>query len=139
MLFLLLTCFAGRSQNTKPGVGQLHDSIHVFLHRYFPENQVDHYKLERDGLAVTAFDIYLDDGSEIVFNRDGEWTEIDMDKKPVPNPLIPPAILQYVRTEYPKADIIEIEKEEKNIYKIVLDNDVDFLINESGQLIHTDD
>ena len=131
--------FTAHCQNNKPGVEQLHDSIHLFLQRYFPDNKVDHYKLERDGLSVTAFDIYLDDKTEIVFNREGEWTEIDMNKKAVPNPLVPPAILQYVRTKYPKTDITEMEKEEGNTYKISLSNDVDFYMNESGQLIQYDD
>lgn len=126
-IFFLGVNISGYSQK-KPGEGVLHDSIHTFIARYFPNNKVDHYKLDRDGLDITAFDIYLDNGSEIVFTRYGIWKEIDMPKrKAVPQAILPSYVTEYINKTYPKSYVTDIEKDDGN-FEITLNNGKEFKI-----------
>lgn len=66
------------------------------------------------------------DGTELEFNSNGEWIEIDAeDNKAVADIFVPEAILSYVTVNYPDAVIENIDRKNNNRYEVELNNDVE--------------
>ena len=70
-------------------------------------------------LLEQHYNVKLADGTEIEFDSDGVWKEISAKTSAVPNPIIPEAILNYIRDNFKSSPVIQIEKKEYG-YKIEL-------------------
>lgn len=142
-LVLVLTSgsllFAQQTKTAKPDSQELHADIHTFLNQYFPNDAVKTYKLNWNGPEISAFDLMLNSGTEVVFNRDGKWIEIDMAmKSEVPNGIAPDPVSIYIKNHHPHVYITEIQKEHTG-YEISLSNGVDLNFSETGEYLGIDD
>ncbi|MBC9796133.1 PepSY-like domain-containing protein [Sinomicrobium weinanense] len=90
------------------------------------------------GADGTLYETRLSNDFEIDFNTDGEWTDIEGNGQPVPDDLIPPAILNEVRQNYPDPIFIEGIDLEPNGYEVELSNDVDLYFDLNGNFISED-
>ena len=77
-------------------------------------------------------------GTEVDFDKKGNWDNVDCKTKAVPASLVPAAIAQYVKAHYPNTVIVKIDKE-RGGYEIELSNDLDLKFNSKGKLIGIDD
>ena len=85
-----------------------------------------------------SYECHLDDGTSIEFHRNGKWDKVDCHMTAVPAGIVPPAIQQYVQTNYPGTVITKIDKERYG-YEIELSNEFDLKFNSRGILIGMDD
>lgn len=109
----------------------------AMLRTNFPKAQVNHIKLETKAFGRDEYDVILNDGTEVEFNHDGDWKEVDCGVKAVPASLVMPVIGKYVRTNYPSATIVGIEIDRRS-YEVKLSNGVDLKFGRDGHFIKVD-
>ena len=109
-------------------VSQLPAAVTTFVTKNFPGKNITYAEKE----------VMLDDGAKIDFDKKGNWDKVDCETYAVPAALVPAAIAQYVKTNFPGAKIVKIDKE-RHGYDIELSNDMELKFNKSGALIGMDD
>ncbi|RXE69944.1 hypothetical protein ED328_00800 [Muribaculaceae bacterium Isolate-001 (NCI)] len=96
-------------------------------------------KMDKDFGRVTEYEAILADGTEISFDRDGNWDNIEVNKsKSVPAALVPKGIRNFVAKQQPGQRIVGIDKERSG-YDVELTNGIDLKFNKAGQFIRYDD
>ena len=105
----------------------------TFLSEHFSGVKVSRVEKDKETNGQ-RFDVLLADGTEVEFDQDGSWTEVDCTPKAVPNAIIPEAIGNYVRTNYPDLLIVQIERESYG-YEIDLSNDLDIKFDNQYKVI----
>ena len=109
-------------------------SSKAFIEQYFPKMSVVLVEMDDDDEGGKEYSVYLNDGTKIEFDMQGEWKRIGRNKTGVPATLVPPAIWKYATTHYPEDVITKLSKKPYG-YKIELSNDEDMRFTPQGQFI----
>ena len=134
MLLQSVTCLA--DDKIIP-VEQLPAPAKTFVKKYFPQATIEYATKDTEFMGTT-YEVRLSDGTEVDFDKKGNWDNVDCKTKAVPASLVPAAIAQYVKAHYPNTVIVKIDKE-RGGYEIELSNDLDLKFNSKGNLIGIDD
>lgn len=118
-------------------VNQLPLTARNFINQYFTKPQVAHIKIETDILKNKKYEVLLTNRTEIEFNSEGNWTEVDCKKNAVPAALIPVSVKEYVRQNFPRESITKIER--KGGVEVELTNDYTLKFNKKGRFVGMDD
>ena len=118
-------------------VEQLPAAAKTFVKQYFPNSTIS-YATKDAEFSGTKYEARLADGTEIDFDKKGNWDKVDCKMKAVPAALVPAAIAQFVKANHPDAVITKIDKERYG-YEIELSNDLELKFNKNGQLTAIDD
>ena len=129
-LMMSAVCFA---DDFPIPVEQLPAAAKTFVQKTFPGKKIIY--AEKDN---GKYEARLDDGTEIDFDRKGNWDKVDCHVTPVPAALVPAAIQQYVSANFATEVITKIDKERYG-FEIELSNDLDLKFNKAGALIGMDD
>ena len=89
------------------------------------------------GVVSRSYDVVLQNGTKLEFDKKGNLTEIDCKQATVPAKLIPQAIRNYLKENYPAQAVKKIEMN-KNEYEVELANGLDLTFNKHFQLIDID-
>lgn len=115
-------------------VTQLPEGAKTFVATHFPGKKI--FYAQKDG---RKYEVRLDDGTEIDFDRKGVWDKVDChDFQAVPATIIPAPIASYVQTNFSTFFITKIDKERYG-YSIELSNDIELKFDKLGNLIGVDD
>ena len=117
---------------------KLPEAARTFISTYFPKAQVSHIKIESELFQTKKYEVLLTDRTEIDFNRDGKWMEVDCDDAPVPQGLIPAYVTAYLKENFPDAYVTKIEWERREV-EVDLSNDWSLTFNTKGELMDIDD
>ena len=102
----------------------------TMLKKYFPLLKVNHVKVDKD-LLSTEYEVILSDGTEVDFNKDGDWKSIDRGQKAVPDALVLKPIREYVAKAYPGQKIVDIDKDRKG-YEVTLTRGLELEFDTAG-------
>ena len=117
---------------------QLPAAAQAFIKEHFPESTISFAKKDAE-LSGTTYEVTLQDGTEIDFDRKGVWDKVDChDFQAVPATIIPAPIAAYVQTNFSTFFITKIDKEHYG-YSIELSNDIELKFDKLGNLIGVDD
>lgn len=109
-----------------------------FIATYFADATITHAKKEKDGLLGKEFKVYLSDGTEIDFDKDGDWVAVDgAQNASIPTGFILNPIVTYVSSTYSDATISSIVKE-RNGFEVELTNGVDLEFDSEGDFTRVD-
>ena len=132
-LCLLLT--ACRDRAVTPA--QLPEQVKSFLQQHFPEQNVTYAENERQ-LTGTTYDVVLSDGTSIEFDTSGQWEKIEGNiNNPIPTVLIPEPIVNLIKSQYPDALIVKVDREHGD-YEVELANGLEMKFNKQGALLEMD-
>lgn len=96
-------------------------------------------KIDKDWGRVSEYEVVLTDGSEITFDRSGNWKDIETAHAvAVPAAFIPDGVKSYITKNHPGTHVVGIDKE-KSGYEVELSNGVDLKFNRNGQFVRYDD
>ncbi|WP_373720224.1 PepSY-like domain-containing protein [Bacteroides heparinolyticus] len=109
-----------------------------FINRHFTKPQIHYIKIESEILQNKKYEVQLADFTEIDFDKQGNWLEVDCKKAAIPAALIPTSIQEYVKTNFPREIITKIERERSGM-KIELSNDYSLKFNKKGKFVSIDD
>ena len=136
-IFALVLLMTGCTD--KPVVpAQLPQQITAFIQQNFPGQSIS---FAAKDLEITGwkYDVVLADGTQIDFDTDKMWDKIQCTmSNPVPTALIPALIATHLRTNFPDAMILKIDKD-RNGYEVELANGLELKFNQQGALMEVDD
>ena len=123
--------------NDKPiSVNALPAKAHTLLSQHFNGQKVMLATIE-SGVVSRSYDVVLQNGTKLEFDKKGNLTEIDCKQATVPDQLIPQAIKNYLMANYAGQSVKKIEMN-KNEYEVDLANGLDLTFNKHFQLIDID-
>lgn len=103
----------------------------------FGQNKINHIKIDTD-MYGTSYDVVLNNGTELEFDRHGNLTEVDAGRNGVPDKLVPAAIRNYVKTNYKNARITSLKIDHSH-YEVELIGGLDLLFDRNGRFLGVDD
>ena len=123
--------------NDKPiSVNALPAKAQTLLNNHFNGQKVMLATIE-SGVVSRSYDVVLQNGTKLEFDKKGNLTEIDCKQGIVPALLIPQAIKNYLKDNYAGQSVKKIEMN-KNEYEVELTNGLDLTFNKHFQLIDID-
>ena len=141
IVFLLVCLFSMtivKADNDKPiEMNQLPAKAQTFITTYFKDQKVALITQET-GLFYKSYDVVFASGEKLEFDKSGEWKEVRCRQSEVPAQIVPEAIRNYVKTNYPDARILQIEYDD-NEYEIKLSNRWEITFDSKMRVIDIDD
>lgn len=102
------------------------------------KSQVSVIKIDKDFGRVSDYEVILADGTEITFDRSGNWENVEVGRKSsVPSAFVPKQISDFVKTQQKGQKIIGIEKDRSG-YEVELSNGVDMKFDRNGKFLKYD-
>ena len=134
----MVSCnMAANAGNDKPiAVNALPVKAQTLLSNHFNNQKVMLATIE-SGVVSRSYDVVLQNGTKLEFDKKGNLTEIDCNQATVPDQLIPQAIRNYLMDNYAGQSVKKIEMN-KNEYEVELTNGLDLTFNKHFQLIDID-
>lgn len=124
-------------RDTPITVGQLPTKAQQILKKNFSAHKVALAKMESE-FFDKSYDVIFTNGDRLEFDKNGNWKEVECKSSAVPAALIPSAIREYVKTNYPDAKIVKIELDRKE-FEVKLSNRLEITFNSKFQVIDIDD
>lgn len=139
IMALLVGIFSASARNNySHDVNILPIAAQTILKNNF-KSGVSHIKIEKDWGKVSEYDVVLTDGSEITFDKNGNWKDVEVKVgNSVPSVFVPSAIQAYVKENQKKTKIVGIEKNRSG-YEVELSNGVEMKFNSEGKFLRYDD
>lgn len=138
-LFLLLgvvlfagVSYAGNDVYTTD-VNALPENSRQFLVSHFNDVKVAHISIEKNWLGTKEYDVILTDGTEVEFSKSGEWKEISRRNIAVPNSLLMPSMVEYIKTHFADTYVVSVEKDTRE-YEVKLNNGIELEFDLNGRL-----
>ena len=134
----MVSCnMAANAGNDKPiSVNALPAKAQTLLNNHFNSQKVMLATIE-SGVVSRSYDVVLQNGTKLEFDKKGNLTEINCKQGIVPVELIPQAITNYLKDNYAGQSVKKIEIN-KNEYEVELTNGLDLTFNKHFQLIDID-
>ena len=136
MVALLCVCTACADDFTTTDVSSLPAKAQQYLKHF--DSPVAHIEVDNEGVFGKTYEVRLKDGSEIDFDKKGEWKNVDTNLKPVPAAFVPKSIADYVKKNYPEAFVSKIDRESRG-YDVELSNHMDLKFDANGNFLRFDD
>lgn len=118
-------------------LGQLPETARQVVRQHFSEQHISYIKIDHE-LFSTSYKVILTNGDELEFDSDGTWKEVECKRTRVPHSLVPPAIGQYVQTNFPN-DSIEKIKRKRRKTEVELYNGLELIFDSEGNFERMDD
>lgn len=134
---MLQTTFADNDVVTTD-TNQLPATARQFIRQHFQGINISHIKIESNLFGITSYDVILTNGFDLEFNKQGAWTEIDGQRKPIPVKAIPSPITEYREKHFADQSIISIDKD-SNGYDVKLTNGLEIKFDPKFNFIRYDD
>ena len=134
----MVSCnMAANAGNDKPiSVNALPAKAQTLLNNHFNSQKVMLATIE-SGVVSRSYDVVLQNGTKLEFDKKGNLAEINCKQGIVPALLIPQAIKNYLKDNYAGQSVKKIEMN-KNEYEVELTNGLDLTFNKHFQLIDID-
>ncbi len=102
------------------------------------KSKVSLVKIEKELGRIDEYEVILTDGTEVSFDRNGNWKNVETSaSKAVPSSLVPAGVSEYVKKNHPGTKIVGLEKERKG-YEVELSNGIDMKFDLSGAFLRYD-
>ena len=118
--------------------GMLPEAARTFIAAHFKGQEVAFAKRESEGYIHVEYDVFLTDGTKIVFGKEGEWKEIKNRTGSLPEPVIPKPISDYVKEHHPEARITGLERKRTG-YEVKLSIHLEITFDRDFRVIEYDD
>ncbi len=116
---------------------QLPKTAQTFITTHFPKHKVAYAKEERDLMKI-SYDVMFTDGTKLEFDKNGDWKEVDTKPAAVPSAIVPERIATYIRTNFPDAAIVAIDRTPRK-YEVELSNGLEVKFDIRYNFIGVDD
>lgn len=116
---------------------ELPQAAQDFVTQYYNTTDIMHIETEQDGLTKD-YTVYLNNGTQIDFEHNGELESIDCQRSAVPEGIVPQAINTYVKTNYPNLFIVEYHVEYRRL-TVELNNEWELVFDKNGKFLGIDD
>lgn len=119
-------------------VTQLPGNAQQLVKKDFSGRRVAMAKID-DGLFYNGYNVVFTNGDKVEFDSHGQWKEITCRWSDVPSSVVPKPIRSYLKSYYPKAKMLEIERSSKGKYEVKLDNGLEIKFDKDFRVTDIDD
>lgn len=120
-------------------VNQLPLPARNFINKYFTKAQVTHIKIDSEMLESKKYEVLLTNGTEIDFDKKGNWMEVDSKKGKVPAALVPTFVTDYLKANnFTDEFVTKVEREGKGT-EVKLNTGLSFQFDKKGKFRKADD
>ena len=133
---VLFSATACADKNKPIQVNELPTKAQTVLTTHFSGQKVTLATLESE-IIDKSYNVILQNGTKLEFDRKGNLTEVDCKQGTVPAKLIPQPIKSYVQANYSGQNIKKMEID-KNEHEVELSNGLDITFNKRFQVIDID-
>ncbi|MGM9853418.1 MAG: PepSY-like domain-containing protein [Muribaculaceae bacterium] len=116
---------------------QLPAEARLIIVETFGQNKINHIKIDED-MYGTSYDVILNNGTELEFDRQGRLTEVEAGRNGVPAKLVPAPIRAYVKANYKNAKITSLDIN-RDHYEVGLAGGLDLRFDKNGRFLGVDD
>ncbi len=103
------------------------------------KSKVSVIKIDKTLGRIDDYEVVLTDGTEIKFDRGGNWKEIETSRtSSVPSAIVPAGVANFVKKNHNGQRIIGIERDRSG-YDVELSNGLDLKFNKAGEFQRYDD
>ncbi len=125
------------ADNDKPiTFDQLPELSQTIVKKNFADLKISHITKDTE-VMDRAYDVLFTNGTEIEFDRKGNWTEVECRKGAVPAQFVPKKISKWVANKYPGQSIRKIEKDNRE-WDIELSDGTDITFNKRFKVTEVD-
>lgn len=118
-------------------VSQLPAAAKTFVQQNFNGKSIVYAEFDNE-FGGGRYEVMLNDGTQIDFDKKGNWDKVDCEMGVVPAALVPGTIANYVKTNFAGSTVTKIDKE-RHGYDVELSNGLELKFNKAGTLIGMDD
>lgn len=133
---VLFSATACADKNKPIQVNELPTKAQTVLTTHFSGQKVTLATLESE-IIDKSYNVVLQNGTKLEFDRKGNLTEVDCKQGTVPAKLIPQPIKSYVQANYSGQNIKKMEID-KNEHEVELSNGLDITFNKRFKVIDID-
>ena len=121
-------------------INKLPQPARQFISTYFPECQLQHIKIDKDGLS-TNYEVTFVNGIEVDFDSKGEWTDVDTQKSGavVPAGIVPAFVTTYMQSNNFINETIEKIEHDRTGYEVELNTGISLHFTNNGKFKKADD
>ena len=102
------------------------------------KSEVSLVKIEKEFAQIKEYEVIMTDGTEITFDRQGNWKEVETrNTGSIPVGFVPAGIQKYVKANHKDTRIVGIEKSRSG-YEIDLSNGIEMKFNSDGDFLRYD-
>lgn len=138
VLALVAVQFAFAGDIITRDIKQLPVAARNFISQYFADSQISRIKIETEMFGSKKYEVLLTDRTEIDFDGNGKWKEVDCKKTAVPEALVPTFVKEYVDANFPQETITKIERDRHGV-EVELNDDYSLKFNSKGKFVRMDD
>lgn len=112
-----------------------------FLNKHFPQQPILSIVKDADGLEVD-YSIYYEDGTEVKFDRKGNWESVEHEYSSIPESVLPEQILNMIKSKHPERKVTGITRDltgRDKGYEVELDNVLELRFDLEGRFVRYDD
>lgn len=125
------------TQDRPVSYDELPKQAQEFINTHFANEEVSHIVLDRDVISADYSVVFLS-GTKLEFDSRGEWKEVETRNSIVPGEIVPQAIAEYVKTNYPNREITEINRNH-SYTEVTLKGGLELTFNKKYKLVEVDD
>lgn len=117
--------------------GELPKNAKVFVLTYFKDTPIKEVVIERRA-SLAQYEIELENGLKMQFDRVGLCTEISTKNGEVPAEVMPKKIVEMVKKYFPQRRVTKFENNGR-MYEVELDNDTVLTFSKTFRLVDVDE
>ena len=110
LLSMILTAASCDKDEKEIGYNALPAKAQQFIAQYFPMAECTRAVCDRDS-GTTEYEAWLSDGTELDFDKQGEWTSVDCKFSALPSGILPEVIATDIAARYPESPAYKVEKQ----------------------------
>lgn len=140
-LFFNINAWANIDREVVISFEDLPKTAQNFINKHFPQQEILSIVCEKE-IGSKEYSIYYDNGTEVKFDRKGNWESVECEYSSVPDSIIPRDILALVRSKHPEKKITSITRDltgRDKGYEVDLDDIVEMRFDLEGRFIRYDD
>lgn len=133
---MIMGSVTANAEGKPVSVDKLPAKVKQFIQQNFGSSKISMATMDKDIMNL-SYDVYMDSGCKVEFNRAGEWTEVDCKKGKVPSGVVPKAIGDYVAAKHSGQHIVKIDRDKRD-YELELSNGEELKFDMNYNLIGYD-
>lgn len=135
-VFALAVPFMACADNKPVDVTELPARARGFIEQHFAGQKIMFATVDREFLDDTTWEVVFADGSNVDFDRRGDWKDIDV-RAGVPTEIVPEAIRNHIAANFPDRTVRGISRDRRD-WEVELDRGLELTFDTKFRLRELD-
>jgi len=137
ILFSITFYTAATAQKAMIQFNELPQKTQSFINTHFKDQKVNHVIKDTEHLFSVEYEIYLENGTKMEFDKNGNWKEVNGKMNPLPTSFILVEIVNYIMEHFNNEKIMKIENKTWG-YEVTISNGMELEFNNKGKITAID-